>query len=76
RNTVRTLMRNRRVLGQRRARVAVLAARVAPLLHRLRLQQAKNNPTHQVLFTQKIQPLKENRAVFTILISHHRFMPL
>ena len=40
RPTVRTLMHNRRVLGQRRARIAVLAARFAHLFKRWRRHQA------------------------------------
>src|SRR5690606_17413154 len=74
RNTVRTLMRNRRVLGQRRARVAVLAARFAHLFQRWRWHQAITTRADQVLFPHLFQRLTDQRPVLRIVITQQRFM--
>ncbi|MGS6341465.1 hypothetical protein, partial [Enterobacter intestinihominis] len=67
---------NWRVLGQRRARIAVLAAPFAQLLHPLRLHQKKNNPPEHVVFSHQLHRQTDHPPLFRVVISHHRFFPL
>ena len=67
-------MHNRRVLGQRRARIAILATRFAHLLQRRGRYQTVAARADQVLFAHLFQRLADQRPVGRIVVAQQRFV--